>query len=357
MDSIREQIERCIRLSLKGENQRALEEIDKIIKAGSGGEEGDPAYAYFAKGNILKRLGRHDESLSALRTAATLEHNNDSILFNLGMGEVGAGNTRRGREYLERAAQLGHKKAKQAIEALDKGDVVVSSESEKEALEFIGVHIRRGMANVENRRYEDAIVEYNQAIEMTPGFGHTYTLRGVAYGELEKYDQALKDHCRAIELDPNNAVAYYNRGVIHEKMNQAEKAVRDYTTSIGLDSSDADVFYNRGTMYNAMQRFGESIPDFTRAIELNPKYAMAYNNRGNAQMWFGRYDSALDDFSSAIKIDPGEAMFYINKGLCYIYLGDSQKANTQFQKAVQQDPQRALHLIQQVEQQLKSAQQ
>ena len=42
-----------------------------------------------------------------------------------------------------------------------------------------------------------------------------YVDRGIAYGEKGEYDQAIADFNRALEVDPKIASAYYNRAMVY----------------------------------------------------------------------------------------------------------------------------------------------
>ena len=54
-------------------------------------------------------------------------------------------------------------------------------------------------------RYDEAIEEYNKAIELNPNYAIAYARRGQAYFKLEKFDLAIPDLAKALELDPNLA--------------------------------------------------------------------------------------------------------------------------------------------------------
>jgi tetratricopeptide (TPR) repeat protein len=69
-----------------------------------------------------------------------------------------------------------------------------------------------------------------------------YHRRGVAYYEKGEVDQAIADFDQAIELVPNDAaVFYYDRGVAYIKIGNEEKAIADFRKAleIGHGSSDA----------------------------------------------------------------------------------------------------------------------
>ena len=52
-----------------------------------------------------------------------------------------------------------------------------------------------------------------------------------------KYEEALNDYDEAIELDPDNSYCYCNRGIAYEKMGEYQEAINDYNKAIELDSN------------------------------------------------------------------------------------------------------------------------
>ena len=142
-------------------------------------------------------------------------------------------------------------------------------------------HYNKGISYLELRRHNQAIQEFNKAIELNPKFAAAYLKRGVAYKSNSRIDQAIQDFTKAIELNPKVADAYMNRG-------------HAYT--------DAAYTNREKTIRN--RKFNRAIQDFTQAIELNPKFAAAYLNRGIVYKSKDRIDQAIQDFSKAIELNP-----------------------------------------------------
>ena len=68
----------------------------------------------------------------------------------------------------------------------------------------------RGLANLELKKYQEAINDYDEAIELCPDNSSCYHVRGVAYEKMGKYEEAVNDYNKAIELDPNCKIAIEN---------------------------------------------------------------------------------------------------------------------------------------------------
>jgi tetratricopeptide (TPR) repeat protein len=48
------------------------------------------------------------------------------------------------------------------------------------------------------------------------------------YGELTKYERAIQDYDQAIELDPDYALAYNNRGFAYQALGKTVEAGADF---------------------------------------------------------------------------------------------------------------------------------
>jgi len=51
-------------------------------------------------------------------------------------------------------------------------------------------------------RYEEALADFNRAIELDPGDPEHIAGRGQTYQAMGRYDEAQADFSRAVELDP-----------------------------------------------------------------------------------------------------------------------------------------------------------
>ena len=85
-------------------------------------------------------------------------------------------------------------------------------------------------------RYEEAIKECTEAIELAPNFAEAYSNRGIAYVQKDELDQAITDFDKAIELDPELAKAYNNRGYAYYLKGEVAKAISDFENCIELSN-------------------------------------------------------------------------------------------------------------------------
>ena len=86
--------------------------------------------------------------------------------------------------------------------------------------------------------------------------------------EQEHYDEAIADFDEAIQLDPKLMVARRNRGSAYENTQKYDKAIADYDEAIRLDHADPFTYVLRGGTWERLQEFGKAIADYEHAIAL-----------------------------------------------------------------------------------------
>ena len=61
-----------------------------------------------------------------------------------------------------------------------------------------------------------------------------YNSRGITYGSKGQYDQAISDYNKALEIDPSDALAYSNRGNAYDDKGQYDQAISDHNKALLL---------------------------------------------------------------------------------------------------------------------------
>jgi len=124
-----------------------------------------------------------------------------------------------------------------------------------------------------------------------------YNNRGIAYDEEGQYDQAILDYNKALEINPRYAEAYNNRGVAYANKGQYDQAISDYNKALEINPRFAAPYQYRGNTYMTKGLYNEAFSDYSKALEINPKIAEAYQNRGIIYMTTkGNIQKACSDF-------------------------------------------------------------
>ncbi len=75
-------------------------------------------------------------------------------------------------------------------------------------------------------KHDQAVADATKSLALNP-HAYTFDTRGYAYAHLRKYDEALKDFQRALELDPKLGDAYFHRAQVYDETNKKDLAAAD----------------------------------------------------------------------------------------------------------------------------------
>ena len=200
----------------------------------------------------------------------------------------------------------------------------------------------RGNAYNKKGEYDRAIADFNQALLLNPKDAEAFNNRGIAYRNKGEYDRAIADFNQALLLNPKYAeFLYNNRGIAYGKKGEYDRAIADFNQALQLNPKDAAAFNYRGIAYGNKKEYDRAIADYNQALLLNPKYAEAFYNRGIAYNNKKEYDRAIADYNQALLLNPKDAEPFYNRGNAYELKGDKVKALESYRQAlaVAQDPQ------------------
>lgn len=79
-----------------------------------------------------------------------------------------------------------------------------------------------------DKKYQDAVGLYDQAIKSYSGDPEYFLNRGLAYYRMENYDGSIKDFSTAIQKKAEYAEAYYWRALSYYKSKKMNEAIDDF---------------------------------------------------------------------------------------------------------------------------------
>jgi len=185
-----------------------------------------------------------------------------------------------------------------------------------------------------NSVWKDEVTLWSDVISKSPKKARPYNNRGDDYLEQNKLNEALSDFNKALEINPKFAMAYYNRANYYKKESKFDKAIDDYDMVIHLWPQFHKAFSNRGNIYKLQNRLDEAIRDYTQAITFSPNYYLGYNNRASVYIMQNKNAEAIQDLNASIKLKPDFAEAYANRGLAQLNTGNYQMGCLDLKQAV-----------------------
>jgi tetratricopeptide (TPR) repeat protein len=212
-----------------------------------------------------------------------------------------------------------------------------------EASQRCRVYLLRGTSQVELKRYDLALKDFDAAARLNPSDASIYAGKAKLYMVLQQFEPAVHNCTVALKRDPMNAGAYQYLGIIYAQLNQLKEAIIAFERSLAIQPT-CETFILRGKAYTAMQDANRAVQDFTSAIEIDPTRSVAYGNRAALFAQAGRLDLAITDASKWIEGAEGEDALtaYQARGVWLAQLGRYQEAIVDFSSVLKLEPKHIL---------------
>jgi len=116
--------------------------------------------------------------------------------------------------------------------------------------------------------YEEAILDYNKALELSPAeICLVYSMRGNAKRNLGDLDGAISDQNKALNFDPLYADGYFNRGIAKFKKGDFNGSIQDYSQVLKINPKDSDAFFNRANVKKEIGDMKSACEDWRQAAD------------------------------------------------------------------------------------------
>jgi tetratricopeptide (TPR) repeat protein len=161
----------------------------------------------------------------------------------------------------------------------------------------------RGNARVSQNKLEDAISDYNHAIEIAPDQPDPYLNRGVALEGLGQWKDAISDYNHVLEIDDQDPVAYNNLGNANAGLGNWESAVEDYQRAADLATDFAFARANYALALYQVDQTQEAIRTMKNLVRKYPQFA-DMRAALTAVLWAeGQAGEAESNWASAVGLD------------------------------------------------------
>jgi len=182
--------------------------------------------------------------------------------------------------------------------------------------------------------YETAIAEFDQALKLQPELAAAYHGRGECKAALGRNDQALKDMTQAIRRMPQDAELYVTRGQLHKSLGNMPQALVDLNRAVSL-AETSDNLFSRAQIFAEMRRFDEAKKDLANSLKINPQNNAAWVEIGKILYNQKQYQDALVMFSAAITIFPKDDNLLNWRGCTYYAQKDYSRALIDYAAAIE----------------------
>jgi tetratricopeptide (TPR) repeat protein len=203
-------------------------------------------------------------------------------------------------------------------------------------------HFEKARVLFEQKKYDEAIIEYEAAILNNPHFDDAYTECADVFMLINDYENAVSNLHSAIKINPKNAKAHNNLGCCYLQLGDKKQAESEFNKAAELDDKykpnqgtsestrpmkavksfsedktlEGDYCDNQGVKLQKQKKYHEAIILHEKAIKLGTTYhAITYNNLGRGYYNIGNFDQAMYYYDKALEIEPNYSLALKNREL------------------------------------------
>jgi tetratricopeptide (TPR) repeat protein len=209
-------------------------------------------------------------------------------------------------------------------------------------------HLRRGEAFLKERRWQEASIEFRNAIQIDDQLAAAHWGLAQAFEQLGRASEYFEELQRVVKLDPTNTVARlklangylyaYSQKKNQELLAEAERLANEI---IARDAKNPDghillanVIYLKGGP-DAAKQAEEKIK---YAIQLDTQRVESYMGLARFYLQMNRTGDAEGVFKQAIGVNDRASLVYVEYGKFLTQTNRVGEAETQFRKALEVDP-------------------
>lgn len=209
------------------------------------------------------------------------------------------------------------------------------------------VYEARGRVFQDKACFEDALADFDRAIELNPDGAECYYYRGLVKNSLKMYQEAIEDFENALEKKSQNEGGIYNGlGYSYKMKGDFSKALAKLTDAVEKEPENPEFLLQRSILHMTQRRFGEAIKDLTQSLSYEPTDPFMLYKRGVARYHSKQFEPALQDLLGSLQNQPDESYqpdIHYHVGLCYANLDEYENSIGPYSRALDMLPFEAVY--------------
>nr|CAB3451680.1 unnamed protein product [Digitaria exilis] len=219
----------------------------------------------------------------------------------------------------------------------------ISKSSKSISLDF---RLSRGIAQVNEGKYDQAISIFDQILRETPTYPEALIGRGTAYAFQRELNSAISDFTKAIQSNPSAGEAWKRRGQARAALGEFKEAIEDLTKALEFEPNSPDILHERGIVNFKFKDYNSALEDLSTCVKRDKKNSSAHTYLGLTLSALGEYKRAEDEHLVGIKYDESFLDCWAHLAQLYLDLAYPEKLLNCLEKAIQIDSRfaKAYHL-------------
>jgi tetratricopeptide (TPR) repeat protein len=201
-----------------------------------------------------------------------------------------------------------------------------------------GARNNLGNALAETGRLPEALVQFQAALQLVPGYDQPHFNLGNTLVKLGRPAEAIPHFQAALVVRPNDASFRYALGTALKKTGHPAEARQEFNSALAGTADTPLVWYFLGNAFLDDGQLPQAKLAYEAALRLRPDYPDALVDHAAVLAQLGDLRGAIDGFEAAIRLEPGAADVRNNLGGLLAENGRLQEAQQQFEAALALKP-------------------
>jgi TonB family protein len=202
-------------------------------------------------------------------------------------------------------------------------------------------HYRLGVALQRERKTEEAIAAFKQALQLRPDYPDAYQQLVQLYMSNRRFDDAVSIIRQRVGVAPGDAAAYNHLGQAYSALHKFDAAIDAYKQALQIKppyDQSYQVYRDMGVAHVYLRQFDEAMDAINKSLELKPDDGITLRSLAWTYQVQGRYDEAIDTYQKALKSSPGDYYSIVNLAANYTAMGRLAEAEKQYREAIRVGP-------------------
>lgn len=199
-------------------------------------------------------------------------------------------------------------------------------------------YVQSGDEYLADGKVDEAIIQYQNAIQQDPRFGEAYFKLATAAMRKGDLQTAYEESLRAADLLPEDVDAQVLAGQMHVLAKQFPDAQSRAERALALDGDNVDAHILLGNALAGLQDLDAAVSQVEQAIATDPDRADAYASLGGLQFVRGNREEAEAAFLRGVQIAPDSIDARLALGNFYLFSGRMDRVEGVLRDALEIEP-------------------
>ncbi len=161
-------------------------------------------------------------------------------------------------------------------------------------------HLQLAEALAQQKNFDAALAEYDQAIKLNPKAVAPYLRAGNLADKTGNPERAIKYYRAGLEALPNDESLTFKLADVYLEQKQYDDARLLIENLLRTDAGNAQALWRLGEIERAQGKLADALRDYTRAVAIDPNLPQAHYGLGMLALNRGAYDEARRQFQIVI---------------------------------------------------------